>query len=762
MKKKNLGGLDYFKMAAAFLVVAIHTSPLASFHGDADFVLTRIIARTAVPFFLMVTGYFTLSGYLSGETADLRPLFRSVKKTLLLYMTAVILYLPVNIYAGQLKGLKTADFLRMLIFDGTFYHLWYLPAAVTGILLLVLLYRIALLCRPAQLYQPARLHGSARLHQPARLHRPAQLHRPAHLHRHDMEICTETSQKQCFGTLGAAAAALYIVGLFGDSYYGLTEGADAVRAAYDRMFRLFSYTRNGIFYAPVFLLLGAWLPHSKRKNKTAVNIGGFLLSMAFMTAEGLWLNRIGAQRHDSMYLTLLPCMFFLFQLILAIKAEPAERLRTVSTWIYLIHPWIIIAVRGAAKITHSEKILIDNSLIHYVTVCILSWLLAELIRKILPGSKNPPYKKGRAWIEVSRKNLKYNVDALQSLLPPGCRLMPVLKANAYGHGAPMLAEELNAYGIKSFCVATASEAAELRKNGIKGELLILGYTHPEQFGLLSRYRLTQTVVDASYAKTLNAYGKKINVHIKIDTGMHRLGEHWEKTDEICRIFQCRNLVIKGIYTHLSADDALTPRERAFTEAQGQAFRETVKKLEQRGFHCPSKHLQASYGILNYPELTGDYARIGIALYGMLSSRGDEKNIPIRLRPVLTVKARVAAVKDLHCGEAAGYGFGYVAAEERKIAVLAIGYADGLPRPLSCGIGQVLLKGRKAPIIGYICMDQTIVDITDIPDVKQGDTAYIIGKAGNSQITAYDLAEQTGTITNEILSRLGGRLERILV
>ena len=173
-------------------------------------------------------------------------------------------------------------------------------------------------------------------------------------------------------------------------------------------------------------------------------------------------------------------------------------------------------------------------------------------------------------------------------------------------------------------------------------------------------------------------------------------------------------------------------------------------------------MQASYGVLNYPELTGDYARIGIALYGMLSSRADEKDMPVRLRPVLSVKARVAAVKDLLCGENAGYGFGYVAAEDRKIAVLAIGYADGLPRPLSCGMGHVLLKGRKAPIIGYICMDQTIVDITDIPDVKQGDAAYIIGRTGNSQITAYDLAEQTGTITNEIISRLGGRLERILV
>ncbi len=171
---------------------------------------------------------------------------------------------------------------------------------------------------------------------------------------------------------------------------------------------------------------------------------------------------------------------------------------------------------------------------------------------------------------------------------------------------------------------------------------------------------------------------------------------------------------------------------------------------------------AIYGLLNYPELSGDYARIGIALYGVLSNRRDMENQRISLKPILSVKTRVALVKNMCKGESAGYGQQFKAEQNRRIAVLAIGYADGLPRALSCGVGKVLINGKKAPVIGCICMDQTLVDVTDIPNVKQGDVAVIIGKSGEQEITAYDLAEQTGTITNEILSRLGSRLERTLL
>ena len=207
---------------------------------------------------------------------------------------------------------------------------------------------------------------------------------------------------------------------------------------------------------------------------------------------------------------------------------------------------------------------------------------------------------------------------------------------------------------------------------------------------------------------------------------------------------------------------MTAADREFTYQQSDAFYTLLEKLSERGISCPNIHLSASYGLIHYPEFPSNYARIGIALYGMLSSRQDEENCSIPLFPVLSVKARVSSVRDLYKGEGAGYGLRYVAKENRQIAVLSIGYADGIPRSLSNGHGRVLINGQFAPIIGNICMDQMLVDVTDIKKVKQGDIAVLIGKSGDLEITAYDLAEQTESITNEILSRLGARLERILI
>lgn len=368
----------------------------------------------------------------------------------------------------------------------------------------------------------------------------------------------------------------------------------------------------------------------------------------------------------------------------------------------------------------------------------------------------------RAWIELSRDALRHNVEALQVLLPDGCELMPAVKTNAYGHGAVLISRELNRLGVNAFCVATVQEGIELRRNGVTGTILILGYTHPSDFPLLYRYRLTQTVLDGSYAKALDKYGKKITVHIKIDTGMRRLGERSEKIEEISRIFECQNLKIEGIFTHLCVSDETAPESIKFTHAQAKAFYNVIDKLRQRGYICPKKHIVSSDGLLYYPELAENYARVGIALYGMLSTRADTERCSISLEPVLSIKARVALVKDLFQGEAAGYGLQFVASQDTRIAVVTIGYGDGIPRSLSCGIGSVLIQGRKAPIVGRICMDQMLVDVSDIPDVKAGDVAVIIGQSGDERITACDLAAQDGTISNEILSQLGERLQREIV
>jgi len=340
--------------------------------------------------------------------------------------------------------------------------------------------------------------------------------------------------------------------------------------------------------------------------------------------------------------------------------------------------------------------------------------------------------------------------------------MPAVKANAYGHGAVDVSRELNAYGIRAFCVAAAREGVELRKNGIIGEILILGYTHPEDFYMLEKYRLTQTVVDYNHAMMLNGYGKKIMVHVAIDTGMRRIGERSENIDKIADIFKCRNLIVNGVYTHCNVMDSRKPSDVDFTNAQVKKFYDVLGRLKSRGLKLPRMHIQSSYGVFNYPHLSCGYARVGIALFGMLSTRKDTESYNTGLKPVLSVKTRISAIKAVSRGEPVGYGLAFTAEHDMKIAVLAIGYADGVPRGMSCGAGYVLINGQKAPVVGRVCMDQMMVDVTGNERVKQGDIAVIIGESDGAIITACEVAEQMGTIANEILSRLGERLERHII
>ena len=368
----------------------------------------------------------------------------------------------------------------------------------------------------------------------------------------------------------------------------------------------------------------------------------------------------------------------------------------------------------------------------------------------------------RSWAEIDISNLRHNVNVLRRLLPGSCALMPAVKANAYGHGAVDVSRELNAYGIRAFCVAAAREGVELRKNGIIGEILILGYTHPEDFYMLEKYRLTQTVVDYNHAMMLNGYGKKIMVHVAIDTGMRRIGERSENIDKIADIFKCRNLIVNGVYTHCNVMDSRKPSDVDFTNAQVKKFYDVLGRLKSRGLKLPRMHIQSSYGVFNYPHLSCGYARVGIALFGMLSTRKDTESYNTGLKPVLSVKTRISAIKAVSRGEPVGYGLAFTAEHDMKIAVLAIGYADGVPRGMSCGAGYVLINGQKAPVVGRVCMDQMMVDVTGNERVKQGDIAVIIGESDGAIITACEVAEQMGTIANEILSRLGERLERHII
>lgn len=705
--KRNYGGLDVFKMIAAYLVVAIHTSPLESFHADADFFLTRVLARLAVPFFFMVTGQFVLSGRVWGKDRDLAPVRRYLKKIILLYLAAVVLYLPIGVYAGHYENLTPGALARLICFDGTFYHLWYFPALILGILIVCLLGRFC----------------------------------------------------GIYASL-AVSALLYVIGLLGDSYWGLIADVPGISDAYELGFRLFSYTRNGLFLAPLFLVMGAWLREGGREKPLADGVG-FLVSFALMTAEGLTLHYFDLQRHDSMYVLLPVCLFFLYRLLLSWDKKAVGVCRAVSTWIYLLHPAVIAAVHLFHKLVFSRLhvALTDNSLVRYLEVCVISTAAALAVAAVLSGLRRVSFERDRAWIELDMGALEQNVRAIQGLLPEGCRLMPAVKAEGYGHGAVLISKELNRLGVKAFCVASVSEGVQLRKAGIKGEILILGYTHPRQFGLLRRYRLIQTVVDESYAEELHRYGRPVRVHIAVDTGMHRIGIPCDRTDEIARLFQWKNVKIEGMFTHLCVSDGAQSRQREFTKAQGASFFQLVKRLEERGLDCGKKHLVASGGILNYPEFAADYARVGIILYGVRSASGDLDCAGIALKPVLSLKARVASVREIAPGEGAGYGLAFVAKRPTRLATITIGYADGLSRLLSGGKGQVLIRGRRAPIAGRVCMDQTIVDVTEIPEVRQGDVAVLIGRSGNETLTALDMAEAAGTITNDILTGLGPRLTR---
>ena len=366
--------------------------------------------------------------------------------------------------------------------------------------------------------------------------------------------------------------------------------------------------------------------------------------------------------------------------------------------------------------------------------------------------------KERAWAAINLNHLEENVRQLQKILPKECRLMPAVKADAYGHGARLIARELWNRGIRDFCVASVDEAVELRECGITGQILILGYTPPCQFEELWQYGLTQTVIDSAYAKELGAWGKELTVHVCVDTGMHRIGERSDHREAVYEIWKNDNLRITGVFSHLCASDGMTKEEREYTKRQIQDFDDMVQKLHRRGITGFWTHLQGSYGVLNYPGLSYDYARVGIALYGVPSSRRDWTIADIRLKPVMSLGARLVCIKMLHAGESAGYGLAFTASGEMRIGVVSIGYADGIPRDLS-NRGHALVNGCRVPVIGRICMDQLMIDVSEVKKASAGDEVIFIGRSGDEEIRAEELAGDAGTITNEILSGIGRRVKR---
>lgn len=367
----------------------------------------------------------------------------------------------------------------------------------------------------------------------------------------------------------------------------------------------------------------------------------------------------------------------------------------------------------------------------------------------------------RAWLEINLPNLRHNAKALQKAMPEGCALMAVVKCDAYGHGGVLAAKELERTGVRSFATATMEEAVRLRENGITGEILILGYTDAGRARDLCGYNLMQSVIGYEYARLLDeaaaCAGVSVQVHIKIDTGMHRLGISAGKPSEAGMVFAMQNLEVCGIYTHLCCADSMRPEDIACTRGQIASFYRLTGALEKEGIRLPKLHIQSSYGLLNYPELRCDYVRAGIALYGVRSKPENDTVLNLELRPVLSLKSRVVLIRPVKKGETFGYGRRFLAERDSRIAILPVGYGDGYPGDLSCGRGSVLIGGYSAPVIGRICMDQLAVDITEAEEIRMGDTALLIGGAGVSSQTAPAVAAASGRIANELLCRMGARL-----
>lgn len=704
-KQKSYAGIDYFRIIAALLIIAIHTSPLASYTETGDFILTRIVARIAVPFFFMVSGFFLISRY------DCQPqkLISFLKKTALIYGTAILLYIPVNIYNDYFKmDYLLPNIIKDILFDGTFYHLWYLPASMLG-----------------------------------------------------AGIAWYLLKHLDYAKSIVILSILYIIGLFGDSYYGLIENIPFLKGCFDLLFQISDYTRNGFFFAPVFFLLGGLIADSRYKLPLGKSVCGFGISFALMFAEAMFLHDSGLQRHDSMYVFLLPCMYFLFQAILHFKGKRHAGLRTSSLVIYIIHPMMIVVIRMFAKLIHLQNILVENSLVHYLAVCLSSVIFsvaATLLWEKLKPKKHRPDNTDRAYLEINLDNLAHNVKVLKKAMPEKCELMAVVKAEAYGHRMCEIASYLNRIGVNAFAVATIDEGIKLRQCGIKGEILILGYTNPERAKELRKYDLTQTLIDYHYALLLNNQGYHIKAHIKVDTGMHRLGFDVGHAKQIMAVFVMKYINVCGIYTHLCASDSRREEDISFTKMQIERFYKMLHLLEMKGIALPKIHIQSSYGLINYPELECDYARIGILLYGVLSSPCPTVSGWVSdLKPVLSLRAKVILLRAIKKGESVSYSRSFIAKRDSMIAVLPVGYADGFPRNLSDGKSYVLINGQAAPIVGKICMDQLTVDVTDIPGVKPGMTATLIGSEMQQEISAPVVAANSESISNELLSRMGARL-----
>ncbi len=370
-----------------------------------------------------------------------------------------------------------------------------------------------------------------------------------------------------------------------------------------------------------------------------------------------------------------------------------------------------------------------------------------------------------AWVEISLSNLDHNIKAIKKKIGAGKEIIGVIKADAYGHGAVMCSKVLRSNGVKTFAVATLQEAIVLRQSGADEKIIILGLTPDMYAEALIDYDLTPVICDIENAKAIDQAAKEhdtiVDALLVVDTGMGRIGytiyEIEKAISDLQEMDTLEHVNIYGIFSHMATADAL---DKSFAKKQEEAFQRFYDKFQEAGYDFEFKTLANSASIMELPSIHYDAVRPGIILYGCYPSDEVDKN-QIDLKPVMSVKANIVHLKEVPEGFSVGYGRKFIATRPSKIATIALGYADGYPRPFSEN-AQVLVGGKLCPIAGNICMDQCMIDVTDVEDVKAGDEVVIMGTQGDYTILADHIAKATGTINYEICCAFGQRLPKVYV
>ena len=370
----------------------------------------------------------------------------------------------------------------------------------------------------------------------------------------------------------------------------------------------------------------------------------------------------------------------------------------------------------------------------------------------------------RVYAKIDLDAIAYNMEQMKQNIRPETKVMAVIKADGYGHGAVQIAEMMERWNyIWGFAVATLDEAVVLRTEGIQKPILVLGCVFPDQYMEMLKHEIRMNIYTEEMAESISRMaareGKTAYMHIKLDTGMSRLGFgiNEQSVETIKRISKMPNVNMEGIFTHFTKADE---KDKSFTKKQIQEFVWMTERLKEKNVRFAYEHCSNSAGIIDVPEANFDIVRAGISTYGLYPSEEVDKT-NVKLKPALALKSHVAFVKEIESGTPVSYGGTFVAKEKMKIATIPVGYADGYPRSLS-NKGYVLIRGKKAPILGRVCMDQFMVDVTQIEGVSFGDKVTMIGKDGNENVPVEVLSELSGRFNYEFVCDLGKRIPRVYV